>query len=575
MDTMSTVAATTAATGAATAGAKPEDESAAGAAFALLLQSMAARFKASASPLDANIVRDTAPPQDPQPPEPRDDQRVKADDKPNDAKTAAADRKAAQDDRKDAAADAAANQPANTTAQVDPSQTLQLAALQAQLLGASAPVQAANAAPVIVQTEVVAAAPVATAPIATVDPTAPVAAVIGTVAQQQVAVTPVALAQAAATAQTVNPTALTPQAAAQTTVAQAQTAVTAAAAAKSDTQSQAAAGPSLALTADDSTPQAAAPAQQRVQQSPVAKAQSEALSRLLGADNQIKVAVTVDAPKAAMPSIVSPYNHFVGYTMAANAGEALANGAFGQAQSTNALVAEDGAPVANTQSQPAASAPAIVTAAAAAPLAPAPTASTTTVEAPAPGISGISATQSSSGTQGEFGQTAFGQQGNAGSGATGQASGTAAADAPKQAPAPAQVFEQIKVHITRATKAGLDQVSIQLRPEELGRIEVKLEMAHDGKVKATVIADNAQTLQLMQSDSRGLERALNDAGLRTDANTLEFSLRGDPNTGSANAQTGGTGSGGSTADAEAAALAPETFDYGRAALLRGGVDTYA
>ena len=66
-----------------------------------------------------------------------------------------------------------------------------------------------------------------------------------------------------------------------------------------------------------------------------------------------------------------------------------------------------------------------------------------------------------------------------------------------------------------------------MKPEDLGRIDVKLEMSEDQKVKVTVTADNKDTLTLLQSDSRTLERALNDAGLRTDTANLQFNLRSE------------------------------------------------
>ena len=44
-----------------------------------------------------------------------------------------------------------------------------------------------------------------------------------------------------------------------------------------------------------------------------------------------------------------------------------------------------------------------------------------------------------------------------------------------------------------------------------------------------VNADRPETLEALQRDARGLERALQDAGLRTDSNSLSFNLRGGHN----------------------------------------------
>ena len=71
------------------------------------------------------------------------------------------------------------------------------------------------------------------------------------------------------------------------------------------------------------------------------------------------------------------------------------------------------------------------------------------------------------------------------------------------------------------------EVTIQLRPDELGRIDVRMEVGKDGQVSAHIRADKPETLDLLQRDARGLERVLQDAGLRTDGNSLSFGLRGD------------------------------------------------
>ncbi len=87
--------------------------------------------------------------------------------------------------------------------------------------------------------------------------------------------------------------------------------------------------------------------------------------------------------------------------------------------------------------------------------------------------------------------------------------------------------EQVAVHIRKAVADGLDQISIRLNPLELGRIDIKLDVGADGTLRAAFAADRQQTLELLKSDSRQLENALSEAGLRADAGGLNFSLRGD------------------------------------------------
>ncbi len=84
---------------------------------------------------------------------------------------------------------------------------------------------------------------------------------------------------------------------------------------------------------------------------------------------------------------------------------------------------------------------------------------------------------------------------------------------------------QISVNITKAIANGLDKISINLRPESLGRVEVQLEVGKNGKVTATIIADRPEALELLRNDSRNLERALQDAGLNAKSADLNFSLR--------------------------------------------------
>ncbi|WP_029013126.1 flagellar hook-length control protein FliK [Niveispirillum irakense] len=102
-----------------------------------------------------------------------------------------------------------------------------------------------------------------------------------------------------------------------------------------------------------------------------------------------------------------------------------------------------------------------------------------------------------------------------------QSTGTGRAGAPPPPP------HQIAVQVQRAVQEGQDRLSIQLRPLDLGRIDVQLDFGSEGKLRAKVTADSAQTLELLQKDSKSLERSLQEAGLEMDQGGLSFSLR-DP-----------------------------------------------
>jgi flagellar hook-length control protein FliK len=102
----------------------------------------------------------------------------------------------------------------------------------------------------------------------------------------------------------------------------------------------------------------------------------------------------------------------------------------------------------------------------------------------------------------------------------------AAPPPPQAAPIPLHDATQQVVHrVEKAVEHGEDRIRIELKPASLGGVEVHLHIADDGRVNAVVRADRADTLSLLQSDSRGLEQALKDAGLRPDAGSLSFNLR--------------------------------------------------
>ena len=84
--------------------------------------------------------------------------------------------------------------------------------------------------------------------------------------------------------------------------------------------------------------------------------------------------------------------------------------------------------------------------------------------------------------------------------------------------------EQVAVHIQRALREGTGKFSIQLSPTELGRIEVKLEIDEEKRVTASVTVERPSTLELLQRDTKGLERALHNAGLNMEGGDLSFSL---------------------------------------------------
>ncbi|MCF4165234.1 flagellar hook-length control protein FliK [Zavarzinia compransoris] len=73
----------------------------------------------------------------------------------------------------------------------------------------------------------------------------------------------------------------------------------------------------------------------------------------------------------------------------------------------------------------------------------------------------------------------------------------------------------------------MDVFEISLTPDDLGRVDVRLEFGEDGRVAAHVYADRPETLAMLQRDRGDLARALAGQGVNADASNLTFSLRGD------------------------------------------------
>lgn len=137
-------------------------------------------------------------------------------------------------------------------------------------------------------------------------------------------------------------------------------------------------------------------------------------------------------------------------------------------------------------------------------------------------VSGVSGT---SGNQGvEAGQSIFNVQSGAlkGKAVAGNASAVPAKTVPTN-----ELVDQIKVSISKAAKEGLEKININLKPKELGNIQVKLEVDHDGNMKASIIASRPETLDLLQRDASALRQALADARLKTGDNAFSFSYRGE------------------------------------------------
>jgi flagellar hook-length control protein FliK len=104
---------------------------------------------------------------------------------------------------------------------------------------------------------------------------------------------------------------------------------------------------------------------------------------------------------------------------------------------------------------------------------------------------------------------------------------TEALQTPNQAQS-SQLASQVAVEMARNLKNAQTRFQMRFDPPELGRVDVNMKVAADGSVQAHLIVERPETLDMFLRDQRGLERALEAAGLNTNSNDLQFSLKQGP-----------------------------------------------
>lgn len=123
---------------------------------------------------------------------------------------------------------------------------------------------------------------------------------------------------------------------------------------------------------------------------------------------------------------------------------------------------------------------------------------------------------------------------------------------PVEAPAPAvrgytpavPAQQVAPIILAQAAKGGdPSRLIVQLRPAELGGVEVAVEGTRDGGTQVNIMVERPETLALLQRDRGAIEQALQAAGIDSNAETLTLSL-GEP------------GQGGGGGDAERGRHAP-------------------
>lgn len=86
-------------------------------------------------------------------------------------------------------------------------------------------------------------------------------------------------------------------------------------------------------------------------------------------------------------------------------------------------------------------------------------------------------------------------------------------------------MNRLAIEIAATAQAGNSRFEIRLDPAELGRIDVRIEVDRHGNVTSHLTVEKPETLTMLRNDAPQLQRALDDAGLKTSDSGLQFSLR--------------------------------------------------
>ncbi|AIK96868.1 flagellar hook-length control protein FliK [Candidatus Odyssella acanthamoebae] len=85
-------------------------------------------------------------------------------------------------------------------------------------------------------------------------------------------------------------------------------------------------------------------------------------------------------------------------------------------------------------------------------------------------------------------------------------------------------LNQIKDQLRQSLRKGETHLNIQLKPNELGKVEIKLDISREGVVSALFKAENRETLEVLNRHSQDFQNLFKDAGLQADSQGMNFSM---------------------------------------------------
>jgi hypothetical protein len=85
-------------------------------------------------------------------------------------------------------------------------------------------------------------------------------------------------------------------------------------------------------------------------------------------------------------------------------------------------------------------------------------------------------------------------------------------------------LNQIKDQLKQSLQKGETHLKIQLKPHEMGKVDIKLDISRDGLVSALFKAENRETLETLTRHAVDFQNIFKDAGLQADSQGMNFSM---------------------------------------------------
>ncbi len=92
------------------------------------------------------------------------------------------------------------------------------------------------------------------------------------------------------------------------------------------------------------------------------------------------------------------------------------------------------------------------------------------------------------------------------------------------APSMQKAAQSLWSSLSQKIEGRSSKFDIRLDPPELGKVKVSLDFGQDGRVRAHLVVERAETMDMFLRDQRGLEKALAEAGYDGAKTDLQFSM---------------------------------------------------